>query len=187
MSPTSFVKSRNPTCCFPEHGQSPSAEVLKSDLLHRLTPHKNCCTTQKIALNGLLFHQPSQFLPEAPHLCTKRRLADEMEMGHIMFSSSACVHTIFAETRMYYSYTYYYENWCLNILLQSFAKMPAQTYTSREKRKIFGEFYFISVSFFRRDVCAVPSLGKFCLLSTQTFEGNFRSVFCSPLRFFILL
>lgn len=30
---------------------------------------------------------------------------------------------IFAETRMYYSYTYYYENWCLNILLPSNANL----------------------------------------------------------------
>lgn len=108
------------------------ANMLKSknentDLLCRLTSYKRNFrwATQKIALNGLLFHQPNQFLlfTTACFAYNIQKSGDERKMGgHIMCSSSACVHTIFAETRMYYSYTYYYENWCLNILLQSIAK-----------------------------------------------------------------
>lgn len=57
----------------------------------------------------------------------------------------------------------------------------AGTNVHRKKgREKYLENFISSPFIFRGDVCAALSHGKFCLLSTKTFEGNFRE--CIVLR-----
>lgn len=76
------------------------------------------------------------------------------------------IYSYICRARMYYSYTYYYENWCLNILLRSNANL---------RRKNSVRMFFVS----SRKMFALRShLEKILSAVHQAFERRKKNSLC---------
>lgn len=89
-------------------------------------------------------------LPSLRDFFTKRRLADEMEMGHIMFSSSACTHNVCRNQNVLFIHILLWKLMLKYFIAKHCENAGANIHEQREEKNIWRILFHLRFIFPKR-------------------------------------